>query len=77
MDKTTLETIDSLLEGVLEETDDSDIRYKVRSARQLVEIVKERHRRLAEEQIGDVIDDEDLLEELSDLGYVEGFPEQD
>lgn len=71
MGQTTLDTIDELLEGVIDETDDSEIHYKLRKARQLVEIVKQCHRDLADEGITNEVDDEEILNDLRDLGYIE------
>lgn len=71
MAKTTLDTIDELLESALEDTDDSEIRYKLRNARQLLQIVKERHRDIADEGIADAVDDEEILNDLRDLGYID------
>lgn len=44
MPKTTLDTIDELLEGALNETDDSEVHYKLRNARQLLDVVKQHYR---------------------------------
>lgn len=71
MGQTTLDTIDELLEGVIDETDDSEIHYKLRKARQLAEVVKQRHRDLADEGITNEVDDEEILNDLRDLGYIE------
>jgi hypothetical protein len=70
MGKTTLSTIDELLESALDETDDSDVRYKLRNARQLIQIVEQRHKDL-DETLTDAVDDEEILDSLRDLGYVE------
>lgn len=71
MAKTTLETIDELLEGVLNETDDSDIHYKLRNARQLLRVVEQRHQDLADEGVIEEVDDDELVDNLRDLGYIE------
>jgi hypothetical protein len=71
MAKTTLDTIDELLEGVLDETDGSEIHYKLRSARQLVEVVKQRQKNLVDKGILDEVDDDQLLDDLRELGYIE------
>jgi hypothetical protein len=70
MGETTLDTIDGLLENALNETDDSNVRYKLRNARQLIQIVEQRHQDLADEDITDAVEDEEILDELRDLGYV-------
>ena len=70
MAETTLTTIDELLESAFSDVDDPDVRYKLRSARQLVQVVQERHDML-DEAIEDAVDDEAILNSLSDLGYIE------
>jgi len=70
MGETTLETIDELLKGSIEETDDADISYKLRSARQLIDVVRMRHEEV-DETIEEVQLDEEILENLRELGYVE------
>jgi hypothetical protein len=70
MGETTLETIDELLKGSIEETDDADVSYKLRSARQLIDVVRMRHEEI-DETIEEVQLDEEILENLRELGYVE------
>jgi len=70
MAETTLTTIDELLEGVFSEVDDPDVRYKLRSARQLVQVVQQRHDML-DDAIENAVDDEAILSSLNDLGYLE------
>lgn len=70
MAEATLETIDKLLEGVLNDVDDSDIKYKLRSARQLVLVVQQRHDTL-DEAIDTAVDDAAILSNLRDLGYID------
>jgi hypothetical protein len=69
MAETTLGTIDELLDGALDDIDDPEVRYKVKSAQQLLKVVQQRHDDL-EEVVGDVIDDEDMINNLRDLGYL-------
>ena len=57
MGKTTLDTLDELLEGAFDDVDDPDVRYKLRSARQLVQVIQQRHDTL-DEAINDAVDDE-------------------
>lgn len=57
--------------GAINETDDSEVHYKLRSARQLVQVVEQHHKDLADEDITDAVEDEEILDELRDLGYVE------
>jgi hypothetical protein len=69
MAETTLGTIDELLDGALDDIDDPEVRYKLKSAQQLLRVVQQRHDDL-EEVVGDVIDDEDMINNLRDLGYL-------
>ncbi|RLM95015.1 hypothetical protein [Haloarcula sp. Atlit-7R] len=70
MAETTLATIDELLEGTLDDVDDPDIRYKLRSARQLLQVVQQRQD-IMDEAIDTAIEDEEVLQNLRDLGYTE------
>lgn len=70
MAETTLETIDELLAGAMDDVDDAEARYKLRSARQLLVAVQQRHDDL-DEAIDEAVDDDEVLARLRDLGYVE------
>jgi len=70
MAETTLETIDQLLDGVFADVADPDVRYKLRSARQLLQVVQQRHETL-DEAIDDAVSDEQILRNLRDLGYID------
>jgi len=70
MAETTLDTIDELLAGAFDDVDDPDVRYKLRSARQLVQVVQQRHETL-DEAIDEAVDDEAILSNLRDLGYMD------
>lgn len=70
MAKTTLDTIDELLEGALDDVDDSEVRYKLKSARQLLRVVQQRHNNI-DTALEDNVDDEDVLNDLRDLGYLD------
>ena len=65
-----LDTVEALLEGVLEETDDPDVHYKLRTALQLLVVAREDHER-ASETLSEADLDADLRERLRELGYVE------
>lgn len=69
MAKTTLDTLDELLEGAIDDVSDPDVPYKIRSARQLVQVLQQRHDTL-DEAISDAVDDETIISNLHDLGYV-------
>ena len=70
MAETTLDTIDELLQGAFDDVNDPDVRYKLRSARQLLQVVQQRHETL-DEAIDDAISDEQIMSNLRDLGYIE------
>lgn len=65
-----LDTVDELLEGAANDIDDSDALYKIRSARQLLELAKQRHED-HDEAIEEIIKNEETLSDLRDLGYVD------
>ncbi|MEF8778480.1 MAG: hypothetical protein V5A36_06175 [Natronomonas sp.] len=64
------EKIDTMLATVQQEVDDSDLSFKLRTARQLLvvydEQLQEHREALAEDDI-----DEDALENLRELGYLD------
>jgi len=66
MSDETLATIDALLKSVLDETDDPDKSYKLRTALQLLEIHQDNTERLREAADSDA----DLQERLHQLGYL-------
>ncbi|RLM42019.1 hypothetical protein DVK00_18345 [Haloarcula sp. Atlit-47R] len=70
MAETTLDTIDELLEGAFDDISDPDVRYKLRSARQLLQVVQQRHETL-DEAIDDAVSDEQIMSNLRNLGYIE------
>jgi len=69
MGETTLETIDELLEGLMDDVETEEGRYKLRSARQLLLVVQQRHDEV-DELLEDAVGDETVLENLRDLGYL-------
>jgi len=70
MPRSTLETLDDLLLGAEEDIDNSDVVYKLRSARQLIEVLKQRQDD-QDDAIEDAISDEEVLDNLRDLGYIQ------
>ena len=66
MSDETLATIDTLLRSVLDETDDSDQSYKLRTALQLLEVYQDNTRRLRKAAEADA----NLRERLEELGYL-------
>jgi len=70
MAEMTLQTIDELLEGALDDTDDPEAHYKINSARQLLEVVRERHVDL-DEAVDETANDAEILDSLRDLGYID------
>ncbi|MFC7229269.1 hypothetical protein N0B31_17855 [Salinirubellus salinus] len=69
MTKGTLSTIEELLEGVQQDVNGPDASYKLRSARQLLRVLKQRNEDL-DEAIDEAIPDEEILENLRELGYL-------
>lgn len=70
MSQTTLGTIETMLESVIEETDDPEIRFKLRQALQLLTFVEDQHI-----EVRTVLKDSDLdgetRENLQELGYLD------
>lgn len=64
-----LETIERLLEGVQKEVDDPDASYKLRTARQLLSVLEQRNEDMSA-AVEEVESDEELREQLRDLGYL-------
>ena len=69
MGETTYETIETMLAAVLEETEDPDVHYKLRTALQLLVFLEDDHER-ALEALEDADLDEELRERLARLGYL-------
>lgn len=67
---TMLDTLDELLAGVMEDVDDPESRYKIRSARQLVEAIKQYNVDF-QDATEDAVDDEEILDNLRELGYID------
>lgn len=61
--ETTPAAIDELLEGAFDDGDGSEARYKLRSARQLLQVVQERQD-IAAEAIDTAAEDEDILKNI-------------
>jgi len=70
MAETTLDTIEELLAGAMDDVDDPEVAYRIRSARQLLAVVRKRHDDL-DEAIEEAVDDRELTGALRDLGYLE------
>ncbi|MFA1611561.1 hypothetical protein [Halobellus rubicundus] len=69
MPKATTDTIATLLESAIEETDDSEVHYKLRTALQLLDVV-ERRQESAIDLLTDEEFDGELRERLEELGYL-------
>jgi hypothetical protein len=67
---TTTERAAELIRGVLQDTDDDENRFKLRTALQLIELIDEQHE-LAVQTINDSNIDEQTRENLRELGYLE------
>lgn len=70
MKYTTTERAAELIRGVLQDTDDEEHRFKLRTALQLVEIIDDQHERTAQ-TLADSELDEQTRENLQELGYLE------
>ena len=70
MPKTTFDTIEELLRGVQDDVDDSETSYKLRNARQLVHVLRQRNQNL-EDAVDETVSDEQILENLRSLGYLD------
>lgn len=70
MGETTIGTIETLLESAIEETDDSDISFKLRSALQLLMVVEEQHV-AAREAIEEAEVEDEVRHNLQQLGYLD------
>jgi hypothetical protein len=70
MGETLADKIDEMLAGVQSDVDDSELSFKLRTARQLLvahdELLQEHRESLTESDL-----DEDALENLRQLGYLE------
>ena len=69
MDKDTLTQIEQLLTEVQQDIENPDTSYKLRTARQLLSIRKQRNEAL-DEATDEAISDEEILENLRELGYM-------
>jgi hypothetical protein len=67
---TTIGTIEALLESAIDETDDSEISFKLRSALQLLYVLEERHV-AAREAIDEAEIEDEVQENLRELGYID------
>ncbi|ELZ97003.1 hypothetical protein C440_04478 [Haloferax mucosum ATCC BAA-1512] len=71
MNGATIDNIETLLEGVLEETEDSEVHFKIRTALQFLSALRVQH----QDDLEIVEDDEeietDVFENLREMGYIE------
>ena len=65
-----LDTVDEVLAGAADDIDDSEALYKIRDARQLLELANHRLR-ARDEAIEEMTADEELLNNLREPGYLE------
>lgn len=68
MTDTPLDTISLLIDGALADTDDKEARYKLRTASQLIDVVKQHQSDLVD-AVESVEVDDDVRERLEALGY--------
>lgn len=70
MDKGVIDTIDELLQGAVDDIDDPETTYKIRSAQQLLNVIEQRHDDV-NLLIDDAIADEEVINDLRNLGYLD------
>lgn len=70
MSKTTVETTRRLLDSALEDVDDPDVSFKIRSALQLLVLIEERTDE-AKKTLEEADIDEKTRESLHELGYLD------
>ena len=70
MTETITDALRGLLEGLLDETDEEEVHFKLRTALQLLFVVEERFEG-AREALGEADLDEDLRTDLRALGYLD------
>ena len=66
----TIDTVRRLLHGALEETDDSETNFKLRSALQLLAVVEARDERL-QQDLADADLSEEAVGRLQEMGYLD------
>ena len=71
--QTTLDTIDELAQGAIDDIADPDARYKLRTIQQLIRALEQRDKDLVEllDNRIDEINDEEVAETLRSVGYME------
>ena len=70
MGSTAIQRVGDLVEGALEDVDDPEVRFRLRTALQLVEILDERHAAAAE-ALAECDLDDGTRERLRRLGYLD------
>lgn len=70
MTETAIDIIETMLESALEDTDDSNIRFKLRTALQLLVVIEEQQE-AGREALKDVEIQDDVRENLRELGYLD------
>mgnify|MGYP000029457401 CR=1 FL=1 len=66
--KDLLGKVNELLENAVDDVDDPEVRFELRSAQQLLPVVQQRHDDLGQ-AIEDAGSDKDVLDSLRSLGY--------
>jgi len=69
MSDTPAGTIETLLEGVLEETSDANVHFKLRTALQLLSVIQEREQ-MTEDLLEESEIDGEVRQRLQELGYL-------
>jgi hypothetical protein len=69
MTETTVDTMETILTSALDETEDRDIKFKLRTALQLLVVIGEQEK-AARNALEDCTLDDELRRRLRDLGYL-------
>ncbi|OAQ51412.1 hypothetical protein HTG_17120 [Natrinema mahii] len=69
MPNTTIETINTMLDSVQGELEDPDLRFKIRTARQLLLVIEEQHD-IGRDALVDADLDDSTRKDLQQLGYL-------
>jgi hypothetical protein len=69
MSETPIETTQTMLESLLEETEDSEVHFKLRTALQLLDIAEEQYD-AGREALAECDLDQDTRDDLEELGYL-------
>lgn len=70
MSRTPVDTIETMLESVLEDSDDSEACFKLRTSLQLLSVIRAQEN-VVKQALADCEMDEELRQRLQELGYLD------